>query len=139
MDTHEKIKLYRETFRGRQDIIPRFWVSKNGKKTGYSIVCANEWNKQLCAKINGEPCRNCSNKKYIEWSNEWVRRHLDGVDILGIYPLFNGDKCQFVAGNFDNHNGDRNSLADIKAFYEVYQAQEIPIYVLRSKSGKARR
>jgi len=34
----EKIKLFREIFHGRQDIVSRFWISKDGKKTGYSIT-----------------------------------------------------------------------------------------------------
>ena len=42
MNAHEKIKLYRETFRGRQDIVPHLWISKNGKKTGYSLICSHE-------------------------------------------------------------------------------------------------
>ncbi|MGD9384769.1 MAG: primase C-terminal domain-containing protein, partial [Desulfobacterales bacterium] len=43
---------------------------------------------------------------------------------------------RFVAGDYDDHDGKRNPLADVKAFYKVCEVQEIPCYILRSKSGK---
>ncbi|MEA1945992.1 MAG: primase C-terminal domain-containing protein [Thermodesulfobacteriota bacterium] len=131
-----KIQLFQETFRGRQDVVPRHWVSKDGKKNGYSPLCKNEWNELLCQKTRGKPCRTCKDKDHIPLSDDWIRRHLDGVDILGVYPLLADNTCGFVAGDFDNHNGDRTPLADVKAYYEACQVQEIPCYILRSKSGK---
>jgi len=136
MKPHEKIKLFREKFYGRQDIFARLWVSKDGKKTGYSPLCANEWRENICQKMHGKPCRTCKNKDYLPLSDDWIRRHLDGVDILGVYPLFNSDQCLFEAGDFDNHDGNRDPLSDVKAFFEVCQVQGIPCYILRSKSGK---
>jgi len=136
VDKADRIKLFRSVFLGRQDIVPRFWKSKDGKKTGYSPLCKNEWKEGICQKMHGKPCRTCKNRDYIPLSDDWIRRHFNGVDVLGVYPLFNGDQCLFVAGDFDNHNGDRDPLSDVKAFYEVSQVQEIPCYVLRSKSGK---
>jgi len=131
-----KIKLFQTTFQGREDIVPRFWVSKDGKKTGYSPLCGNEWKEGICQKMHGKPCRTCKNKDYLPLSTDWIRRHLDGVDILGVYPLMVNNVCSFLAGDFDNHNNDRDPLTDVKAFYEVCQVQETPCYVLRSKSGK---
>lgn len=136
MDAHEKINLYRDTFHGRQDIVARLWVSKDGKKTGYSPLCKNEWKEGICQKMHRKPCRTCKNRDSMPLSDDLIRRHLNGFDILGVYPLFNIDQCLFVAGDFDNHSGARDPLADVKAFYEVTQVQEIPCYVLRSKSGK---
>ncbi len=43
----EKVRLFLDLFRCRQDVFPKYWEnSKNGKK-GYSPVCLNEWHKTL--------------------------------------------------------------------------------------------
>jgi len=31
-----KINTFKRTFKGRQDIVPRLWISKDGKKTGWA-------------------------------------------------------------------------------------------------------
>ena len=46
----DKMQLYRSLFRGREDIYARFWQSQKTLKSGYSPVCKNEWNRDLCQK-----------------------------------------------------------------------------------------
>jgi hypothetical protein len=45
-DKHKIIKqrltIFRDLFRGRDDVYPVLWESKDGK-TGYSPACAHEW------------------------------------------------------------------------------------------------
>lgn len=38
----EKIKLFKDLFRGREDVYPVRWESKNGK-FGYSFAQAGDW------------------------------------------------------------------------------------------------
>jgi hypothetical protein len=128
----DKINLFRSIFNGRQDIIPRYWISKDGQRAGYTPLCKNEWEKDICQK----PCRTCPNADYIPLSGSLILDHFKGKYILGVYPLLKDNTCHFIAADFDNHQGDRDPLADVKEFYEVCQIQGIPCYVLRSKSGK---
>ncbi len=58
-----------------------------------------------------------------------------GKHILGVYPLFSDNTCHFVAADFDNHKENRSPVHDVRAFYEICEMQEIPCYILRSKSG----
>ena len=44
-----KIELFRNLFRGREDVYPVLWQAKDGRK-GYSPACKNEWNKAYCNK-----------------------------------------------------------------------------------------
>ena len=128
----DKIKIFRETFHGRQDIVPRYWISKDGTRQGYTPLCKNEWKPGICSK----PCRTCQNADYIPLTDALVVDHLKGKHILGVYPLLKNNTCHFIAGDFDNHNGDRNPLKDVIAFIETCQMQDITAYALRSKSGK---
>ncbi len=127
-----KVRLFRNAFKGREDIVPRYWKSKDGLRSGFSPLCRNEWKKDLCQK----PCRTCNNPVYIPLSDALILDHLRGEHILAVYPLLKNNTCNFVAADFDNHHRlGKSLLEDIKALYEVCQVQEIPCYVLRSKSG----
>jgi hypothetical protein len=132
MNLTNKIEIFRSTFQGRKDIVARYWVSKDGKKNGYSPFCRNEWKEGICQK----PCRLCSNADYIPLSDELIMDHFRGNHILGIYPLLKDNTCHFVAADFDNHNNDRNPFKDVNAYCEACQVQDVPCYVLRSKSGE---
>lgn len=46
----EKIRLFRSLFRGRTDVYALRWHSEKAQKSGYSPVCANEWQPGLCEK-----------------------------------------------------------------------------------------
>jgi len=127
-----KARLFRNIFKGREDIVPRFWRSKDGRRSGYSPLCRNEWKAGICQK----PCRTCNNPDYIPLSDDLIMDHFKGMHILGVYPLLKNNTCNFVAADFDNHHGQgKDLLEDISALYEVFEVQEIPCYALRSKSG----
>src|SRR5450759_1550531 len=45
--SQEKVALFRSLFRGREDIFPKLWTSRAGKK-GYSPACTNDWMSGVC-------------------------------------------------------------------------------------------
>lgn len=47
--TAEKIALFRNLFRGREDVYPVRWETKKGK-SGYSPACRLEWDRAFCDK-----------------------------------------------------------------------------------------
>lgn len=113
MANQNKIELFKQLFRGRQDIVAKYW-GKNGKR-GYSpIVKKNE---------------------YVPLTNDLILKHLKGRCILAVYPLFKNNTCQFIAADLDNHSGKLDPLRDVKEYYEVNRLNNIPCYILRSKSG----
>lgn len=128
-----KVRLFKSVFRGREDVVPRYWKSKDGQRSGYSPLCRNEWKEGLCQK----PCRTCVSPDYISLSDSLIIDHFRGKHILGVYPLLQDNSCNFVVADFDDHHTQLGSslLEDVNAFYEVCRVQEISCYVLRSKSG----
>jgi hypothetical protein len=130
--TSTKVHAFRQLFKGRQDVVPKFWQSKDGTKTGYTPMCRNEWREGVCQK----PCRTCLNADYVPLSEDLLLDHFKGRHILGVYPLLKDATCHFIAADFDNHDGTRDPFKDAKAYVETCQVQELPAYILKSKSGK---
>ena len=46
----EKVDVFRNLFKGREDVFARRWYSRTSEKSGYQPVCRNEWDRQLCNK-----------------------------------------------------------------------------------------
>ena len=46
----EKIQIFKNLFRGRDDVYPKLWINNNTGKKGYSPACAKEWVRGVCEK-----------------------------------------------------------------------------------------
>ena len=103
MRTPEKIALFRKTFMGRVDVVPRYWKSRDGSKQGYAPICRNEWEEGICRK----PCRTCPNAAYVPLSDTLLLDHFRGTHILGCYPLLPDGTLNFIASDLDNHDGGK--------------------------------
>ena len=44
LSLEEKVALFRSLFRGREDVFVQRWHSRTSNKSGYQLVCLNEWN-----------------------------------------------------------------------------------------------
>lgn len=137
MTTDDEIRSFRKIFRGRQDIVPRYWTSYKTGRSGYSPLCKNEWKTPECGKGKiRNACHACTNRAYVPLSDPLLHDHFRGKHILGVYPLLPDHTCHFMAADFDNHKGERPPLEDVLAFHETCQVQDVPCHVLRSKSGR---
>lgn len=131
----EKIALFRSLFKGREDVFARRWLNTKTGKSGYSPVCANEWNPAFCNKRLYK-CGECKNRNYLRLEDKHIEGHLKGAsetfgDVVGIYPLLEGDACNFLAIDFD---GDR-WRDDVSAVRAVCDERGIYASVERSRSG----
>jgi hypothetical protein len=126
------LEFYKTAFKGRPDVVARYYKSKKG--SGYAPICANMWQNGICQQPE-KSCRNCPNKDYVPLNDDLLIKHLEGGHILGVYPLLANNSCWFMAFDFDNHDGSHDPFTDVKRFYDICEVQEIPCYLLRSKSG----
>lgn len=125
----EKISLFRQLFRGREDVYPKRWESKNNN-SGYSPVCSNEWNPAYCDKPRVK-CSKCQNRLYVSLTDKVIYDHLAGRQTIGVYPLLPGDLCWFLAVDFDGTEW----VDDVSAFLETYHVLQVPVTLERSRSG----
>lgn len=128
-----KITLFRSLFKGRKDVYPKLWVSKNGDRKGYMPACGNDGNYSLCGKrkFPRVKCADCNHQAYLPVTDEVVRDHLQGKQTIGVYPLLPDDTCRFLAVDFDKATWQE----DVAAFRETCIALDLPVAVERSRSG----
>ncbi len=133
LSNQEKIALFRSLFRGREDVFPRLWVSRNGERKGYSPACDNDGNYSLCGKRKTPRirCCDCNHQAYIPVDEQVIREHLMGKQTIGVYPLLQDDTCRFLAVDFDKTTWQK----DVAAFRETCSTLDIPVSVERSRSG----
>ena len=73
-----KLELFRSIFAFRQDLVAQRWSSQNGDRSGYSPVCANEWRKGVCLKVQAGRCRESQRFEAVPLSDELLLKHLRG-------------------------------------------------------------
>jgi superfamily II DNA or RNA helicase len=127
--TNQKIELFRSLFKGREDVFPIRWESKNGR-TGYSPVCENEWLPRICEKPRVK-CADCINRKFVNIKNEDIFDHLSGKKTIGAYALLEDETCWFLAADFD---GD-HAKSDALAFANTAKLNGIDASIEISRSG----
>ena len=50
ISSYEKVKVFKELFRGRTDVYAKHLISRKTGKSGYSPVCKNEWVPKICQR-----------------------------------------------------------------------------------------
>ncbi len=135
--TGEKIALFRNLFRGREEVFPRRWENPNSGKAGYSPVCRNEWVRGVCGKPQVK-CGECPSQAFVPFGDDALRAHLTGrapghsADFTaGVYPMLSDETCWFLAADFDK----KSWMADVAAFRDTARAKGVPVAIERSRSG----
>ena len=134
----EKIKIFMDLFRGREDVFPKRWDNKKRGKSGYSPACHNEWVNGICNKPQIK-CSECHNQSFIALDEVVIRKHLSGEGngaykkdyTIGVYPMLKDEICWFLAADFDKQNWQ----ADAAAFLATCKRRNIPASLERSRSG----
>jgi len=128
----EKIDIFKNLFKGRNDVFAARWESKDKIKTGYTPVCLNEWNRGACIKISRGKCKDCENQKYASLSDYYIEQHLRGYKTYGIYPLLDDNASYFIVADFDGENWQ----AEVAEFIEKCGQYHLTAYIERSRSGE---
>jgi superfamily II DNA or RNA helicase len=123
----DKVRLFRDYFRGREDVFAIRWDNKTGK-SGFSPACANEWDPVLCRK----PCSKCPNSDYLPLSDSVIEEHLAGKKTIGIYPLLADESCHLLAADFDKECWQD----DVRIFLQSCCEMNVPAVLEGSRSGQ---
>ena len=135
----KKIALFRNFFKGRDDVFARRWFNKTTEKGGYQPVCINEWRRGICDKKKHK-CAECPNRNFAPLTNQDIYRHLEGkdengCDVIGLYVVTSDNKCSFLCADFDDKNCTHGYKNDVLAFIPICREWRIPFSIERSRSG----
>ncbi|MBF8288099.1 MAG: putative helicase [Candidatus Rokubacteria bacterium] len=126
-----KVALFRQLFRGREDLYPKLWTNTTTRRKGYAPACAKEWVRGVCEKPRVK-CGACPNQAFLPVTDQVILDHLQGRHVVGVYPLLTDETCWLLAADFD-----KSSWAeDVVAFAETCGTAGVPAAVERSRSGQ---
>lgn len=125
----EKLAIFCELFRGRADVYPTRFVSREGKQ-GYGPACANKFVRGKC-ELPRIKCGECTNQAFLPADEAAYLAHLRGDHVMGIYPMLPDGTCWFLAVDFDKATW----MEDVRAFITTCRRLELPYAVERSRSG----
>lgn len=126
-----RVALFRSLFRGRSDVFATRWEStKTPGRSGWAPRCANEWRPGTCFKPKVK-CAECASRRFVALTSTEIRRHLEGRQTIGIYPLRPDETCWLVAIDLDGASW----RDDVAALRESAEDLGMPVLVERSRSG----
>jgi hypothetical protein len=126
----QKIALFRDLFRGREDVYAVRWEGKSGKD-GYSPAGVMDWKAIHAARPEERKKVARKTRMLLPLTDNAIRNHLTGKQTIGIYPLFPDETCRFLALDFDK----KSWMADARAFLATCRYFQVPAAVERSRSG----
>ena len=136
--------------RGRKDVYVLRHTSRSGH-TGYYTQCQNRWDSSChINKRDNVRCKDCEIQSFRPLTLSVIKAHLLGKDpigndVVGIYPMLEGNLCQFLVFDFDNHSqkGQQNDYAnndnvwkkEVDTLRTICRNLGIEAVVERSRSG----
>ncbi|RQU50074.1 DEAD/DEAH box helicase [Burkholderia cenocepacia] len=130
LSPEHKIQLFRRLFRGRTDVYPLRWESRNSGKSGYAPACANEWRTAICDKPRIR-CADCGHRLPLALDDQVIYGHLAGDHTVGLYPLMPDSTCYLLAVDFDEEGWREDAMA----FRQSCDELSVPVSIEISRSG----
>jgi superfamily II DNA or RNA helicase len=100
-----KVRFYRTLFAARTDVYAKRWENVRSGKSGWMPAVRGRWRK-------GMPP---SEREYLPLTEEILTAHLSGDLEVGLYPMLDGDRCAWLAADFDGQAAMLDALSYLKA------------------------
>jgi len=91
LSKNERIELFKNLFRGREDVFQRRWENVEKETTGYLSVYT-DYHKS----------------EYKGLSLNDIENHLFGKHTIGVYPLLEDNTSYFIVADFDKGTFKKN-------------------------------
>lgn len=116
-----KVGLFGKLFAARTDIYAVRWENARTGRAGWLPAVHGGWRK-------GIPH---AEREYLPLTAEVLAAHLSGQEHIGLYPLLNGDRCWWLAADFDGST----ALLDALSYVKAARALNVPVGLELSRSG----
>jgi superfamily II DNA or RNA helicase len=133
--TTEKIQLFQSFFKGRQDVFAIRWGKES--KSGYMPAYDLDWNAFSKHKANGGTLKDFPNKQFAKLTEQRIANHINGKEVIGLYPLLEDNTSWFIVADFDESISSKKTwIEECRIFMNACKKKELPVYLERSRSGK---
>jgi hypothetical protein len=116
-----KVALFGALFAARTDIYAARWENPRTGRAGWLPAVRGGWRK-------GVPH---AERDYLPLTAEVLAAHLSGQVHIGLYPLLDGDRCWWLAADFDGPA----ALLDALNYLKAARALNVPAGLEISRSG----
>jgi len=128
------LDLFKSLFKGREDAFAIRW-ERDGK-SGYMPAYILDWDQFKIHKAKGGTLKSFEKKEYAPITDQRILNHLSGKEVVGIYPLMQGNISWFIAADFDQSASKTKGWIDeCRAFMSECEKHNLPVYLERSRSG----
>jgi superfamily II DNA or RNA helicase len=117
----QKVAFFAALFAARADVYATRWENARTGKAGWLPAVAGGWRRGSRHE----------DRDYLPLTAEVITAHLSGEIHLGLYPLLDGDRCWWLAADFDGPAAMLDALAYLKAA----RAAGVPACLEVSRSG----
>lgn len=130
----QNLEIFKSLFKGREDVFAIRW-DRNGK-SGYTPAYIMNWDEFKIHKARGGTLKDFKNKDYTPLTDERIINHLNGKEVVGIYPLLHDNTSWFIAADFDQSTSKSKPwIDDCRSFMLECEKHNLPVYLERSRSG----
>ncbi len=116
-----KVAFFAALFAARSDVYAVRWENTRTGRTGWMPAVEGGWRKGTHHR----------DRHYLPLTAEVLTSHLSGEIDVGLYPLLDGDRCCWLAADFDGPAAMLDALAYLKATRAVGAASALEV----SRSG----
>ena len=117
-----KIAFFASMFAARSDIYAVRWENARTGRSGWMPAVRGGWRKGVAH----------DSREYLPPTADILASHLTGDIDLGLYPLLDGDRCWWLAADFDGSAAMLDALSYLKAA----RAVGAPVALEVSRSGQ---
>ena len=133
--SNEQIRIFLSLFRGREDVFAVRW--EKDSKAGYMPAYDLNWDEFAKHKLRGGTLKDFPHKQFSKLSQQRIINHLTGKEVIGLYPLLADNSSWFIVADFDESlTSKRSWIEECRAFIEMCNQYQFPVYLERSRSGK---
>src|SRR4051794_10899439 len=100
-----KVAFFTALFAARPDVYALRWENDRSGRSGWTPAVRGGWRKSVPV----------AEREYLPLTEEVITAHLSGELELGLYPLLDGDRCCWLAADFDGATAMLDALAYLKA------------------------
>jgi superfamily II DNA or RNA helicase len=116
-----KVAFFAALFAARTDAYAVRWESTRSGRSGWMPAVRGGWRRGLPA----------DQREYLPLTRDVLTAHLSGEQEIGLYPMLDGDRCCWLAADFDGPAAMLDALAYLKAA----RAAGAPVALEISRSG----